>query len=65
MMIAAPLPVAIHSVYVVIDLATVITVTSGVAIDSGFVVLEAVVAGAAVVGLRVQWTSDGKKQAAG
>jgi hypothetical protein len=65
MMIAAPLPVAIHSVYVVIDLAAVITVTSGVAIDSGFVVLEAVVAGAAVVGLRVQRASNGKEQTAG
>jgi hypothetical protein len=48
--IAAPLAVAVHSVYVVIDLAAVITVTSSVTVDSGLIVLEALATSAAVVG---------------
>jgi len=42
--IAAPLAILIHSVYVVIDLAAVIAVTRGVTIDSGAIVFEALLA---------------------
>ena len=65
MMIAAPLAVAVHSIDVAIDLGAVIAMTRGVVVDAGAGVFEASVAGIAVVGLRVQRASYGKKQAAG
>jgi hypothetical protein len=65
MMITAPLAVGVHTVYVAIDLAAAIAMTSGVAINAGAIVFEALVAGVRVIRFGADWSADGEEQAAG
>lgn len=61
--IAAPLAILIHSVYVVIDLAAVIAVTRGVTIDSGAIVFEALIT--SIVRGGANRSANSQEQAAG